>query len=28
MRQGMSYDFSWNRPGRDYVSVYEWVRHK
>ena len=28
MRQGMAYDYSWNHPGQDYVSVYEWVRHK
>jgi len=28
MRQGMAYDFSWSQPGQDYVSVYEWVRHK
>jgi starch synthase len=28
MRQGMGYDFSWSQPGQDYVSVYEWVRHK
>ena len=28
MRQGMVYDLSWSQPGQDYVSVYEWVRHK
>ena len=28
IRQGMGYDFSWNRPGHDYANVYEWVRHK
>jgi starch synthase len=27
-RQGMACDYSWNRPGADYVGVYEWIRHK
>jgi starch synthase len=26
--QGMSYDYSWNHPGTDYLSVYEYIRHK
>lgn len=25
---GMNCDYSWNRPGQDYVNIYEWVRHK
>jgi starch synthase len=28
VRQGMAYDYSWNHPGQDYASIYEWVRHK
>jgi starch synthase len=26
--QGMKYDYSWNYPGRDYVAIYENIRHK
>lgn len=26
--QGMSYDYSWNHPGKDYVEIYEQIRHK
>lgn len=26
--QGMAYDYSWNRPGRHYLDVYEFIRHK
>jgi starch synthase len=26
--QGMACDYSWKRPGADYVNVYEWIRHK
>jgi starch synthase len=25
---GMRYDYSWNRPGADYVNIYEHIRHK
>lgn len=25
---GMRYDYSWNRPGADYVNIYEYIRHK
>jgi starch synthase len=28
VRQGMAYDYSWNHPGQDYASIYEWIRHK
>lgn len=27
-QQGMQYDYSWNRPGSMYVSVYDYIRHK
>jgi starch synthase len=26
--QGMACDYSWNRPGRHYLDVYEFIRHK
>jgi len=26
--QGMRCDYSWNRPGADYLNVYELIRHK
>lgn len=26
--QGMVYDFSWNKPGTDYLKIYEHIRHK
>jgi starch synthase len=26
--QGMSYDYSWNYPGKDYLAIYEFIRHK
>jgi starch synthase len=28
VRQGMAYDYSWNNPGRHYLDVYEFIRHK
>lgn len=28
MKHGMSYDFSWNHPGQDYLNIYELIRHK
>lgn len=28
MIQGMEYDYSWNHPGSDYLSIYEHIRHK
>ena len=28
VRNGMAYDYSWNRPGADYVNIYEHIRHK
>ena len=27
-KQGMAYDYSWKRPGDQYVGVYEHIRHK
>jgi starch synthase len=24
----MHYDYSWNRPGQDYLNIYEYIRHK
>jgi starch synthase len=27
-RQGMNYDYSWNYPGKDYLEIYERIRHK
>jgi len=26
--QGMKYDYSWNHPGTDYLSIYEYIRYK
>jgi starch synthase len=26
--QGMEYDYSWNHPGKDYIELYELIRHK
>jgi starch synthase len=26
--RGMRYDYSWNRPGADYLNIYESIRHK
>ncbi len=26
--RGMRGDYSWNRPGADYLNIYEWIRHK
>jgi starch synthase len=26
--QGMGYDNSWNYPGKDYIGIYEHIRHK
>jgi starch synthase len=28
MISGMRYDYSWNFPGRNYVNIYEYIRHK
>lgn len=28
MRQGMQQDYSWNRPGQQYLDIYEYIRHK
>ncbi len=28
IQNGMSYDFSWNRPAQDYLNIYEYIRHK
>jgi starch synthase len=25
---GMAYDYSWNRPGQDYLVVYDRVRYE
>ena len=27
MSTGMSYDYSWHRPGQDYVNIYEYIKH-
>ena len=26
--QGMSYDYSWNYPGKEYLEIYEFIRHR
>ena len=26
--QGMEYDYSWNNPGKEYMEIYENIRHK
>ncbi|MEX0268395.1 glycogen synthase GlgA [Leptolyngbyaceae cyanobacterium UHCC 1019] len=26
--QGMNYDYSWNHPAKDYLEIYEFIRHK
>jgi starch synthase len=26
--QGMSYDYSWNYPGKEYLEIYECIRHR
>jgi len=26
--RGMRYDYSWNRPGTEYLNIYELIRHK
>ncbi len=26
--QGMNYDYSWKYPGKDYLGIYEYIRHK
>jgi starch synthase len=26
--QGMGYDYSWSNPGKDYVEIYDYIRHK
>ena len=28
MLNGMRYDYSWNHPGRHYVNIYDYIRHK
>jgi starch synthase len=28
VNQGMEYDYSWNYPGKQYVGIYDYVRHK
>ncbi|MBD2000516.1 glycogen synthase GlgA [Leptolyngbya sp. FACHB-541] len=28
IQQGMSYDYSWNYPGKDYIEIYDYIRHK
>ncbi len=27
-KQGMEYDYSWNNPGKEYVELYDYTRHK
>lgn len=26
--QGMNYDYSWNHPAKDYLAIYDYIRHK
>ena len=28
MVNGLRYDFSWSRPGMDYINIYDDIRHK
>ncbi|WP_017306376.1 glycogen synthase GlgA [Spirulina subsalsa] len=28
VKQGMTYDYSWNHPGTAYVGVYDYIRHR
>jgi starch synthase len=28
VKQGMEYDYSWNHPGKDYIEIYDRIRHK
>jgi starch synthase len=28
IQNGMSYDYSWNHGGQDYLNIYEYIRHK
>ncbi len=28
MLNGMHHDFSWNKPGEDYLKIYNYIRHK
>jgi starch synthase len=28
VEQGMSYDYSWNYPGKEYLEIYELIRHQ
>jgi starch synthase len=28
MVNGMSHDYSWRRPGMDYLNIYDYIRHK
>ena len=28
MANGMRNDYSWSRPGQDYVNIYQHIRHK
>jgi starch synthase len=28
VRQGMACDYSWREPGRHYLDIYEFIRHK
>ena len=28
IRNGMQYDYSWNKPGQDYVNIYNFIHHK
>ena len=25
---GMKYDFSWNKPGQNYLNIYDYIRHR
>lgn len=28
VKQGMSYDYSWNHPGQHYLDIYDFIRHR
>jgi starch synthase len=28
LQNGMAYDYSWNHPGRDYINIYEYIKHQ
>ena len=26
VQQGMEYDYSWNHPGKQYISIYDYIK--